>query len=106
MLRNFFFFFGRNVLLNFEQCKGPWHKKKKKRIINKVNILGTLVKREEKKKKKNLDKVPVILPKKRNSREASFVVIQPRAPQIKHTQKPKKKFNPQTQQPFPNSLVE
>ena len=24
-----FFFWGRNVLLNFEQCKGPWHKKKK-----------------------------------------------------------------------------
>ena len=28
-----FFFLGRNVLLNFEQCKGPWHKKKKNKII-------------------------------------------------------------------------
>ena len=33
---------GRNVLLNFELCKGPWHKK---RIINKIKKL--------KKKKKN-----------------------------------------------------
>ena len=25
-----FFFWGRNVLINFEQCKGPWPQKKKK----------------------------------------------------------------------------
>ena len=41
------FFLGRNVLLNFEQCKGPWHKKKKNNNNNKVNILGTLVKSKD-----------------------------------------------------------
>ena len=41
-----FFFLGRNVLLNFEQCKGPWHKKKYNNN-NKVNILGTLVKSKD-----------------------------------------------------------
>ena len=59
-------------------------------------------------KKKNLDKVPVILPKKRNPREANFIVIQTQSStnQTHPKKKKKKKCNPQMQQPFPNSFVE
>ena len=44
-------------------------------------------------KKKNLDKVPVILPKKRNPREANFIVIQTQSSTNQtHPKKKKKKM--------------
>ena len=46
-----------------------------------------------KKKKKNLDKIPVILPKKRNPREANFIVIQTQSSTNQTHPKKKKKKN-------------